>query len=469
MKKILPPILFFILLFVNTENNNAMGQGNLMQKTTDTSVIQTARDAFMYCLPLVLEDLTLRQSTTVPSSRIFAPINQFKHISIFPNASYKQIVRPNADTYYSMAFLDLGAEPVVLSVPNTNGRYYMMPMMDAYTNVFASPGTRTTGNDAHIFLISGPQWKGNVPAGMQEIKSPTNTVWILGRTQVNSEADGRNVAAPLQHQYKLIPLSAFGKPYSPPAVIADTTVPKAEPNVVVKNMSVVDFFNYANQLMIKNPPPVIDNAALKRFAAIGVGAGKTFDINAIPTDDRTTVMNIPVDVLNVLSKKAAVPKKGQNGWAVMGSTMGNYGTNYIARAFIAYYALGANLPQDAIYPTCEVDADGQPFNGANNYELHFDKGETPPANAFWSLTMYTPDGHFVDNTINRYTLGDRSNLKTNTDGSVDIYIQHAQPGEDKESNWLPAPEGQFNLLIRVYWPKEEMLNGSWKMPPVKKL
>ncbi len=343
MKKIFLPILFFIVLFVNTESNHAMAQGNLSQKATDTSVIQTTRDAFIYCLPLVLEDLTVRQSTAVPSSRIFAPINQFKHISIFPNASYKQIVRPNADTYYSMAFLDLGAEPVVLSVPNTNGRYYMMPMMDAYTNVFASPGTRTTGNDAHIFLISGPQWKGNTPAGMQEIKSPTNTVWILGRTQVNSEADGRNVVAPLQHQYKLVPLSAFGKPYSPPTVIADTTVPKAEPNVAVKNMSVVDFFNYANQLMIKNPPPVADGAALNRFTAIGVGAGKTFDINAIPADERTAVMNIPVNVLNVLSKKAAVPKKGQNGWAVMGSIMGNYGTDYIARAFIAYYALG---------PTC---------------------------------------------------------------------------------------------------------------------
>lgn len=471
MKKISYAILIFLSLGMNTGKNNSMSDtGNLLQNPADTSVLQIVKYAYIYCLPLVLEDLTLRQSTTVPSSRIFAPINQFKHISIFPNASFKQIIRPNADTYYSIAFLDLKAEPVVLSVPNTNGRYYMMPMMDAYTNVFASPGTRTTGNDAHTFLISGPQWNGNVPAGMQQIKSPTNTVWIFGRTQVNSEEDGKNVVAPLQRQYKLVPLSAFGKAYTPHVVVADTTVPKAEPNVIVKNMSIADFFNYANRLMAKNPPPAVDSVVLKTFAAVGIGAGKTFDINALPVGDKAAIMNIPADVLNSLNKKASATKNLENGWAVMGNNkMGNYGTDYIARGFIAYYALGANLPQDAVYPTCEVDADGQSLNGANSYVLHFDKGETPPANAFWSLTMYTPDGHFVDNAINRYTLGDRSNLKMNADGSIDIYIQNTQPGEDKESNWLPAPAGQFNLLLRIYWPKDEVLNGTWKIPPVKKV
>ncbi len=220
-----------------TESNNAQAQ-----LSGDADVAGIAKDAFIYGLPLILMDITRRQSVSANSAAAFrAPANQFVHLSKFPDATFRDVVRSNADTYYSASWLDLQNEPVVLTVPDTKGRYYMMPMLDAYTNVFASPGKRTTGTAAGNFLVSGPDWSGVVPDGMQQIKAPTNTVWLIGRTQVNSEKDGEVTVIPLQKQYKLTPLSSWGKTYIAPALINDPDVPKGSPNEVVENMPAEEF------------------------------------------------------------------------------------------------------------------------------------------------------------------------------------------------------------------------------------
>ena len=436
------------------------------------SVKAIAKNAYVYGIALALIDITRNRLTNVeaPIPGLAAPINQFAISDVFPDAKFRAVVRPNADTYYTSGVLDLDTDAMVLSLPNTNGRYYLMPMLDAYSNVFASPGKRTTGTQAGIFLITGPKWTGSVPAGMKEIKAPTNTVWIIGRTQVNSPEDGTKVVVPLEKKYILMPLSAWGKPYTAPKGIVNPNIPKTSPNDQVKNMSIDSFFNYVNRLLVLNPPPASDSAAIAQFNKIGVGPGAKFDLSSFDTSTQDALKTIPQMVFGYMDevlKKGAV--KPVNGWSVAFKGVGNYGTDYDLRALADYIGLGANIPEDAIYPTCAVDADGQGLSGGNKYIIHFEKGKTPPVNAFWSITMYDQDGFFIDNPINRYAIGDRNNLKKNSDGSVDIYFQNISPGKEKESNWLPAPSGSFNLCLRMYWPKEEMLNGSWTPPGVKKI
>jgi hypothetical protein len=434
----------------------------------DSATIQKLKAAYAFGVPLVLVDLTRRKLVNADNPH-HGFENSFTHLSFFPDASFKLVVRANADTYYSTAFLDLTKEPITLSVPDTKGRYYMMPMMDAYTNVFASPGKRTTGTAPAVWLITGPQWTGAVPAGMQQIKAPTNMVWILGRTQVNSREDGQQVVVPLQKQYVLAPLSQYGKPFTPVASAGDSSVTHGDPNSILRAMPIDVFFNYLNQLMVNNPPSAADAPAMAQFATIGVKPGGVFDLNQFDPAVRAFAARIPAGFAALAVQIFSTPDTKHNGWKISTAQIGNLGTDYKARAIVAYNALGANLPEDAIYPTCAVDADGQPFTGANNYVLHFDKGETPPVNAFWSLTLYDQEGYMVANPINRNAIGDRSGLKPNADGSLDIYIQHDSPGPEKEANWLPAPADSFNLLLRIYWPKEEVLHGGWIPPAVQRL
>jgi len=468
MKKNFITLIPVLLLMACGQNQSSNEQAGASSASSDSTIIQTAKDAYIFGLPLVLMDITRRQMTHA-GNPIAAPENSFRSLSFFPDASFRDVVRPNADTYYTSTWLNLSKEPVVLSVPNTHGRYYMMPMLDAYTNVFASPGKRTTGTEAGNFLITGPQWSGTVPANMKQIKAPTNMVWIIGRTQVNSKEDGAEVVVPIQKQYKLNPLSAWGKSYTVPPLVSDSTVPKGAPNDIVKAMPIDEFFNYVDRLMVDNPPAAADQSAMEKFSTIGVKPGGRFSLDSFSTTAQTALKNIPGETLSTLVAQLSASKSLVSGWNPNRGTVGTYGTDYTARAMVAYMGLGANLPEDAIYPSAVADADGNKLNGANKYVIHFDKGQTPPANAFWSLTMYDSEGYMVKNPINRNAIGDRNKLKQNADGSIDIYVQHASPGKDKESNWLPAPEGDFNILLRVYWPKEEMINGTWKLPPVKKI
>ena len=457
----------FVMLVLLTSCGKKDDSASTKTGTADSTTIKTAEDAFLYCYSLVIMDITRKKLTnTETATDGVAPINQFGSKSSYPDYNFKDVVRPNSDTYYSTAFCDLSKEPLILSLPNTNDRYYLMPMLDAYSNVFSSPGKRTTGTEAGNFLIAGPKWTGTPPEGMKEvIKAPTDLIWILGRIQCNGAADGEKVVIPIQKKLKLTPLSSWGKEYTDPKGTVDPTVPKTDPNETVLNMPIDEFFNYANKLMVNNPPKPVDKPAMDMFAKIGVGPNMKFDLSKFDAAAQTAMKGIPKKVYAAFDKELAQPPKLQNGWNILIKGMGSYGTDYGLRSLITYAGLGANLPQDAIYPSNSLAPDGKPYNGANNYVIHFNKGETPPVDGFWSLTMYNQQGYFIQNPINVYAVGHGAPFKYNADGSLDIYIQNASPGKDKENNWLPAPAGDFNVMMRTYWPKEVMVDGKW-IPPV---
>jgi len=470
MKKCLHLILLIALGFASCTSTPGKSASGTLSKD---SVVSVAKSAFIFAMPVALMDMTQKKVTNIvklKDGEMMAPINQLVISTQFPNAKFRDVVRPNADTYYHTGFLDLGKDALVLTVPNTNGRYYLLPMLDAYGNVFSSPGKRTTGTMADTFLITGPKWTGTIPPGMKEIKAPTNMVWLLGRIQVNSEADGIKVVIPIERKINIVPLANWGKPYAAPDGTVDPNLPKEGPNAQLAAIPVDAFFNYVNNLMVSNPPAAIDTPALAKFAQIGVGPGLKFDLSSFDTATQAALKEIPKMVLGYFQEmfdKGAMIKP-VNGWTVAYKGFGNYGTDYDLRAVVCYGGLGANIPEDAVYPASAVDSEGQPYDGANKYVLHFDKGKTPPVHAFWSLTMYNREGYFTENPINRYAIGNRNPLKFNADSSVDIYFQHVSPGKEKENNWLPAPEGSFNLMLRMYWPAEEFLSGNWTPPAVVK-
>src|SRR5262249_35220105 len=316
-----------------------------------------------------------------------APVNQFLHIREFPDYTMTDVVSPNADTLYSTAWLDLTKEPIILSVPDTGKRYYLMEMLDAWTNVFASPGTRTTGNGRGDFAIVGPQWKGKAPADVKEIKSPTNIAWLIGRTQTNGKEDYAAGRA-LQDQSKLTPLGAWGKDYKPPdnAPVEPGIDVKTPPDEQVAKMDAATFFARLNTLMKDNPPAATDASALNNFTAIGVAPGAPFDLKDL---DPAVAKSVEGSIKTAQAKISAEAKKPHgkkvNGWDVM-TTLGRYGTTSLSRSVFALVGWGANLPEDAISPRATEDTDGKPLSGANRYLVHFPKGQLPPVNAFWSLS-----------------------------------------------------------------------------------
>lgn len=430
---------------------------------SDDDLQTIAEDAYIYGYPLVLMDVTRQVTTNVAApTNDKAPPNQLARVGTLPTPGDRLVVMPNRDTLYTQAFLDLSKEPMVLHVPDTHGRYYLMPMLDAYSNVFASPGKRTTGTQAHDFAIVGPTWDGTLPNGVTRIVAPTNMVWLIGRTEIRGPADLPNVRA-LTDEVRLAPLSAFGGLYQPPRGQVDPRVDmKTPPPRIVAAMSGREYFTRLAKLLQEQPPPLRDRVALARFAEIGLTPGSFAPSPAAATIVESTGARAMARIQQNLPHVG----KNQNGWIVPTVT-GSYGTRYLDRATVALVGLGANVPADAVYPIARLDAKGLPLNGTNNYRLHFAKGQEPPVNAFWSITMYDSEGYLVSNPIDRYALGDRDRLVHNADGSLDLFIQHDKPEGRFEANWLPAPNGPFQLTMRLYWPKKAVLDGKWLPPPVK--
>lgn len=432
-----------------------------------------AQDAYIYGYPLVTMEYTRRIITNVASpvgNR--APMGQFIKSRQYPDASFRDVTAPNADTLYTTAFIDVEKEPWVLSIPDMKDRYFLFPMLDGWTDVFQAPGKRTTGTGAQTYAITGPGWKGALPSGVKEYKSPTSLVWILGRIYCTGTPEDYAAVHAAQDACKLVPLSSYGKPYTPPAGEVDRSIDmKTAVRDQVNGLDAVAYFTLLARLMKANPPAAADAPALARFARIGLVAGQEFDPSRLRNADfAKRVPQIAFDRI-LLQFKVNKEVKDINGWGYTTKT-GIYGTDYFMRAFVTAIGLGANRPQDAVYPSSQKDGEGKAYDGAAKYVLHFAKGQLPPARGFWSLTMYDSNYFFVANPINRYSISARQNLKSNPDGSVDIYIQKDSPGADKESNWLPAPSGKFQLMMRLYWPNDKspsIVNGTWKPPAVKKL
>jgi hypothetical protein len=441
-------------------------------KLTEDEARSIGTEAYVYGYPLVTMEMTRRVMTNVAEPKdSHAPMGQFANMQTYPDASFRDVTAPNADTLYSAAWLDLSKEPYTLSLPDEDGRYYLIPMLDGWTNVFAVPGTRTTGTKAQKYAITGPNWKGTLPDGLKELKSPTSMVWIIGRTYCTGTPEDYKAVHALQDQYKLVPLSAYGKAYTPPPGKVDPGIDmKTAVRDQVNRMDAGAYFKLLAALMKDNPPAKEDSVIVAKLAKIGIVPGQDFDIAKLPPATAKGLEGVPKAGLEQIKgyfKKAGTFEKG---WIYTTKT-GIYGTDYLDRATITFFGLGANRPQDAVYPTSEVDAEGKPYSGANKYVMHFPKGQAPPAKGFWSLTMYDAEMFFVKNPLNRYSISPRQDLKHNADGSLDLYIQHDSPGKDKESNWLPAPEGRFILMLRLYWPQEtppSILNGTWQPPAVAK-
>lgn len=459
-------LLFSVLFFLNLA---LMTPSSLALVLSKANLYDAAYDSYIYAYPLVIMDVSRSVMTNVPapSDNRRAPINQFGHGKKFPTPDYHDFVRPNADTLYSFAWLDLSKEPIVLSVPDTNGRYYLLPMLDAWTEVFASPGKRTTGTGKGDYLIVGPNWKGEVPKNFEVIKAPTNIVWIMGRTLTINGNDYEHVYQ-IQKGYRLTPLSQWGREYIPPSNLpTDPSIDMSTPSDQVANMDAIQFFTRVAKALKFNQPHKEDSEVLKQLQAVGITPGQDFDASKL-TKSQIIELNKAIRIaLRDIRLYVQKNSEHRNGWLFTKIT-GEYGIAYMDRAAMAFSGLGANLQEDAIYPVALRDIDGELLSGKNRYVLHFSANQLPQVNGFWSVTMYGFDGYFVPNPINRYAMGDRDALQFNNDGSLDLYVQHYSPGVTKESNWLPAPEGSFNLTMRLYWPKQEVYGELWNPPSVLK-
>jgi hypothetical protein len=370
---------------------------------------------------------------------------------------------------YSSAFLDLTKGPVIVSAPDTDGRYYMLPMLDMWSDVFAVPGKRTSGTKAASLAVVPPSWQGKLPNGIRKIQSPTSYVWIIGRTQTNGPKD-YDAVHKVQAGYTITPLSQWGKKPKPPKATIDKSIDmKTPPMVQTDTMPAAKFFTYAAELMKLNPPHITDWSTIERLKRIGIEPGKSFDYKKLDRATQQALDKATKDGLANMHAKIPTLARIANGWQMNTDTMGVYGNYYLKRAIVALVGLGANQPEDAVYPFCITAADGKPLNGANNYVLHFNKEQLPPVEAFWSVTMYDEAGFQVANPINRFAIGDRDDLKFNPDGSLDLYLQNQNPGADRQSNWLPSPAaGTLGVTMRLYAPKPQILDGRWNPPAIKR-
>ena len=377
-----------------------------------------ATDAYIYGYPLVTMEMTRRVITNVAAVQgTRGPMAHIIKLRQYPDATFRDVTAPNADTLYTTSFFDVGKEPYVLSVPDMKDRYYLLPMLDGWTDVFQVPGKRTTGTGPQTYAVTGPGWSGSMPAGIKQLKSPTSLVWLLGRIYCTGTPEDYAAVHALQDQFKLVPLSAYGKEYTPPAGKVDPSIDmKTAVREQVNAMDVNTYFSLLAQLMKTNPPSVADAPALARFAKIGLVAGQDFDASKLNAAFAKRIPEIAFDRI-MIQFKINKEVKDINGWGFTTKT-GLYGTDYLMRALVTAIGLGANRPQDAIYPTSLKDGDGKAYNGANKYVMRFAKGQMPPVEGFWSLTMYDADYFFVANPINRYSISARQNLE-NEPGRLD--------------------------------------------------
>jgi hypothetical protein len=429
------------------------------QGTNVSDLHKIAEQTYLYAYPLVL----------IEATHATMPTNHLIHISAFPDASFRTIVRPNADTLYSTAWIDVSKEPMLLHVADSGGRFYLLQFMDAWTETFADPGKRTSGTGEMWVALVGPGWSGKLPEHVVRYDAPTNLVWLLGRTQTNGTADYDNVHA-FQHGMWLVPLSQFPgadeKPHPPVTRPLSTgpTVPEQ-----VKAMEPVQFFAAFAKAMKTNPPHKDDAPMVEQMARIGLVPGQDFDASKLTPEQLAAVNEGAHAAAAGLETLLDTPKAQKPGWNSLGGMLGRYGTNYRARAVVARIAVGANPPEDAVYLGNLTDVKGEPLNGSMRYRMHFAAEQIPPVLAFWSITAYDKDGYFIANPINRYAIGDRDALKFNADGSLDLYIQAEKPAPEQASNWLPSGDGSFNLTMRLYWPKPAILEGSWHPPAVERM
>ncbi|OZI31823.1 hypothetical protein CAL29_28575 [Bordetella genomosp. 10] len=437
-----------------------------------------AVDAYVYAYPMVLMELTRRNATNVQTPLDGrAPMNMFGHKTAFPDARTPDVHWPSTDTLYSSMWYDVSREPLIVRVPDAGNRYYFLSLLDMWTDVYASRGTRTVGNRPQAFAIVGPYWQGTLPPGVEGVRSPTSTGWVLGHVQTNGPAD---YAAVNQFQSGLVtqPLSTVspaygqqaGRTYMPVTGNVDPNLnTQTPPADLVASMDAATFWGIFAEAVRNNPPHANDYPMLDRLRRIGVGTGQPLVYSRLDPAVQQALAQAGPEAGRRIADYLSGLGDGYNGWNTVSEGIGTYGTDYLRRAAIAYAGLGAGVPEDVMYPVTSIDSKGRALDGDEDYVLHFDKGQLPPVNAFWSLVVYGPNQTFVDNQANKYAIHSTDALKYNADGSLDIYIRQKAPGRDKQSNWLPTPKsGPFMMNMRLYWPRSTALDGSWAPPPVQR-
>ncbi|MGI5472854.1 DUF1254 domain-containing protein [Streptomyces sp. CA-132043] len=440
-----------------------------------TDAFTTAFEAYLWGYPLVLMERT-RKLLTHREHRRGAPANTFQHRSKLATPRDREIVKPNNDTLYSSAWLDLSHGPLILEVPDVDGRYYSFQFLDAYTNTWAYVGRRVTGTAASRHLIVGPQGHESLPGlpDLPVLKAPTNTVWLLGRTIVDGEPD-LEAATDLITRYRLTPVAGEGD-----AAAEWSTGPMPSPHDI--GAAGISFFDELGSALLLNPPPASETGLLDRFASLGIGPGlrpsETADDLTRPALEQAVrfadrLLEARESMRGGKATRGADGERGdksgaaRTGWSY-DLDIGAYGQNYLLRALIARHGLGALTAEEAVYASTRRDAAGHRLSGQHAYRLHFPADRLPPVAAFWSLTAYDQDNFLVENAIDRYAIGDRTpGLAHGDDGSLDILVQHHEPAEGT-SNWLPAPPGDFELTLRFYQPRQEMLQGRYVLPPIQR-
>jgi len=441
---------------------------------TEAQARQVGSDAYVYGIPLLefLRQRATQTSVTVPNGLSDAPVNQFGNQRNLASAGHQVFVAPNNDTLYSMAHLDLSRGPLVMHVPKVAGhRYYVMEFIDPYTNDFHYIGTRTTGDGAHDFVIAGPHFHGKLPSGLRVIRTSYDRIWICGRTLVHGPSD---LAAThkIQDGYKLVPLKAFeriGLRYKAPrpARVVTTHTEASVPTGL-------KFFDALGTAMAHNQPPARDAAILRELRTVGIGPGLHPSSEHLPPQViaglKAAAANGPAKVYSIRTGLVLASAPKHNGWYVARPDIGNFGTDYGLRAVVSVYGIAANIPAEALYPVGSFDNTGQLLDGSHKYVIHIPSSELPPVHAYWSFTAYNQNLYLVANPINRYAISQFTpGVKHNKDGSLDIYVQSTAP-QGHKANWLPSPSsGQFEVILRMYWPKASVVNGTYHYPSITRV
>ncbi len=425
-----------------------------------------AQQIFDYAYPQVIMKISQDLMFTVPIRKRSVP-NHFIHFKRLAMPQNKAVVLGNRNTLYSVGWIDLSKGPVVFEIPDMGDRYYVMPLLDAWTNTFESFGSRTTGQKAQKYFIVNRDWSGEVPEGYEKVVSPTNMVWITGRIQADSPQDAV-AAGKLQDRYKLMTYAQHQGASDPyldyqPEYLA-MQVRKPVPYSL--QMTAEQFYDSFFGMWANNASPEEDVAMIRISKKAGIQRSRTrkfADLSPIVQDTLRAGLK---------AKQTKYVKDFYDGtsqtepWIFNRERMGTWGTDFERRTYWAMWGLGANLVEDAVYGVSQLDETLTPLNGSNVYKMHFEPGDLPPTSAFWSVTNYDEEGYLEANDQNRYSLGSNHKLKYNADGSLDFYLSNSKP-DIVDANWVPAPKGNFKTLLRVYWPDEKILTGEWALPPLK--
>lgn len=432
-----------------------------------TTLEDTSLAAYLFAYPLVSMEVTRRQATALDTSDGArsvvqsllqgAPMNHVARVPVLPDATFTGVVRPNLDTLYTNIFYDVSAGPLIVTVPDMSDRYHLFQVMDMWTEVVAAPGSRTLPDEpGYRFAIVGPDWQGELPGDVHAYRTSTDVGWVLGRIEVSGDEDLETVRS-LQRKVSVEPVGPRRTP-SPPAEPIPVDVTVAE---FLRGLDPQGFWDFYHASASHDQTRPGDEELLERLAVYGWNPTERFDLAALPESERA------VWEASWTAARATVeqPLPGDSvaGWTIARSGMGSYGTDYPTRAVVAANGFGANLPDDAVYPQTFEDAEGEPLDSSSSYVLHFAADAVPPVAAFWSLTLYDAEGYLVENALDRFSVrGER--LTPNADGSVDVLVQSEEP-EGDTTNWLPAPTSG-GLMLRLYWPDESVLDGTWNPPGV---